>query len=61
LADVFEELANDSNGLVYYDKLQERLIATGRLHGNCDGAVVGPTGIVRTDESGFGQRDPHRA
>ena len=31
MADVFEELANESNGLVYYDKLQERLIATGRF------------------------------
>jgi hypothetical protein len=28
---VFKELANTNNGLVTYDKLQERLIATGKL------------------------------
>jgi hypothetical protein len=28
---VFKELANTNNGLVTYDNLQERLIATGRL------------------------------
>jgi hypothetical protein len=25
---VFEELSNEGNGLVYYDKLQERLVFT---------------------------------
>jgi hypothetical protein len=29
--DVFNDLAKDNNGLVYYDKLQERLISTGKL------------------------------
>jgi hypothetical protein len=29
--DLFKELAKDNNGLVYYDKLQERLIATGKF------------------------------
>jgi hypothetical protein len=28
---VFEELANDHNGLVSYDKLQERLVSTGKF------------------------------
>jgi hypothetical protein len=28
---VFEELANDNNGLVYHDKLQERLVSTGKF------------------------------
>jgi hypothetical protein len=28
---VFKELANANNGLVNYDKLQERLISTGKL------------------------------
>jgi hypothetical protein len=28
---VFKELANENSGLVSYDKLQERLIATGKL------------------------------
>jgi hypothetical protein len=28
---VFKELANESNGSVAYDKLQERLISTGKL------------------------------
>ena len=28
---VFKELANENNGLVSYDKLQERLISTGKL------------------------------
>jgi hypothetical protein len=28
---VFEELSNHNNGLVAFDKLQERLIATGKL------------------------------
>jgi hypothetical protein len=28
---VFNDLANDNNGLVCYDKLQERLIATGKF------------------------------
>jgi hypothetical protein len=27
----FEELSNDNNGLVGYDKLQERLVSTGRF------------------------------
>jgi hypothetical protein len=29
---VFEELSNDNNGLVDYDKLQERLISTERFY-----------------------------
>jgi hypothetical protein len=29
---VFKELANDDNGLVGYDKLQERLISTGKFY-----------------------------
>jgi hypothetical protein len=29
---VFKELANENNGLVSYDKLQERLIATGKFY-----------------------------
>jgi hypothetical protein len=28
---VFDDLANDNNGSVYYDKLQERLISTGKF------------------------------
>jgi hypothetical protein len=28
---IFEELSNDNNGLVDYDKLQERLISTGQF------------------------------
>jgi hypothetical protein len=28
---VFKELANENNGLVRYDNLQERLISTGKL------------------------------
>lgn len=28
---VFEELSNEGNGLVYYDKLQERLVSTGEF------------------------------
>jgi hypothetical protein len=28
---VFEDLAKDNNGLVHYDRLQDRLIATGKL------------------------------
>jgi hypothetical protein len=28
---VFEELSNDNNGLVDYDKLQERLLSTGKF------------------------------
>jgi hypothetical protein len=29
---VFKELAKDDNGLVHYDKLQERLISTGKFY-----------------------------
>ena len=29
---IFEELANSCNGLVAYDKLQERLISTGKFY-----------------------------
>ena len=29
--DTFKELASDNVGLVYYDNLQERLIATGKF------------------------------
>jgi hypothetical protein len=29
---VFEELSNDGNGLVDYDKLQERLLSTGKFY-----------------------------
>jgi hypothetical protein len=28
---IFKELSKDNNGLVAYDKLQERLISTGKL------------------------------
>jgi hypothetical protein len=28
---VFEELSNEGNGLVYYDKLQDRLVSTGKF------------------------------
>jgi hypothetical protein len=30
---VFKDLSKDNNGLVSYDKLQERLISTGKLDG----------------------------
>ena len=29
---VFKELSNDNNGLVSYDKLQERLVSTGKFY-----------------------------
>jgi hypothetical protein len=29
---LFKELANDNNGLVQYDNIQERLIATGKFY-----------------------------
>ncbi len=29
---VFEELANNGNGLVTYDRLQERLVSTGKFY-----------------------------
>jgi hypothetical protein len=28
---IFKDLSNQGNGLVYYDKLQERLVSTGRF------------------------------
>jgi hypothetical protein len=28
---VFEDLATDNNGLVYYDKMQDRLVSTGKF------------------------------
>ena len=28
---IFEELSNDNNGLVNYDRLQERLVSTGKF------------------------------
>jgi hypothetical protein len=29
--DVFKDLAKDNNGLVHYDKLQDRLVSTGKF------------------------------
>ena len=29
---IFEELSNEGNGLVYHDKLQERLVSTGQFY-----------------------------
>jgi hypothetical protein len=44
---VFKELSNDNNGLVTYDKLQERLISTGKL--DAGGSVLMIEHMVRTD------------
>jgi hypothetical protein len=64
---VFKELANENNGLVSYDKLQERLISTGELDAGESVLMIGH--MVKTGKIGktgdynvyrIGKPDPTR-